>query len=121
MKRRCRKNRKRYIRRNSRRRSSRRVRRNSQQHRVSGVATKILRDGGKVTVTYRGTPVTSFTDSKIELNTGGWKSNTTKTRMNQASNQFGLGYSVFQKDREWFISYKGTTKPFVGNTVSLNR
>ena len=30
---------------------------------------------------------------------------TTKKKMNQASNQFNLGYEVFQKDWYWFIDF----------------
>ena len=55
------------------------------------------------------TEVVRFNDKKIILNSGGWQTVTTKTRMNQASNQFGLGYYVYQKDHEWFVDYNGCT------------
>lgn len=41
--------------------------------------------------------------------------------MNQASNQFGLGYSVYQKKGEWFVDYKGTTHKFDKDMITLDR
>lgn len=32
--------------------------------------------------------------------------NTTKLRMNQAANQFGLGFGVYQKNHAWFVVIK---------------
>jgi hypothetical protein len=40
---------------------------------------------------------------RVTLNSGGYKTVTTKCRMVQASNQFGLKYTVFQRDGEWFV------------------
>ena len=72
----------------------RRVRRNRQMDRVGKVHTKIGHDGGIVTIKYHATNVVTFNDKEIVLRTGGWKTKTTKARMDQASNQFGLGYSI---------------------------
>jgi len=72
-------------------------------------------------VMYHSTDVVSFNDSKIILNTGGWRSNTTKTRMNQTSNQFGLGYMVYQSGFQWFVEYKGDTISFIDSTMELSR
>ena len=61
-------------------------------------------------------------DEKIQyLNTGGWFTNTTKTRMQQVSHQFNLGYNVFQKDGSWFVDYKGIEKPFSTDKITLER
>ena len=47
------------------------------------------------------------------LDTCGWKSATTKTRMNQAANQFGLPYRVYQKDYVWYVeSPSGKTEVY---------
>ena len=81
----------------------------------------ILRDGGKVTVAYHSTKVVEFDDKKIVLRTGGWKTATTKARMNQASNQFNLGYSVYVDKGQWFVGYKGSAIPFTGDTLTLPR
>jgi hypothetical protein len=93
----------------------------SQTQRVSGVATSIRREGNDMCVRYHNTDVVRFDDPrlKIVLNTGGWKTATTKTRMNQASNQFGLGYQVSQKKGDWFVDYKGKTIPFNDDSLTL--
>ena len=70
---------------------------------------------------YHSTEVVLATKEKIVLNTGGWTTATTKARMNQASNQFGLGYKVYQKDLAWFVIYKGETRPFEGQELELIR
>lgn len=113
--------RKRYSSRRNRARRYRRVRRNAQQSSVRGRATTITNDGGMITITYHSTPVVKFDDKKIILNTGGWKTVTTKTRMNQASNQFGLGYDVQQKSGTWLVHHNGKTHNFTGSTLTLSR
>jgi len=57
----------------------------------------------KNSVTYHETTVVAFSSGTITLDSGGWRTVTTKKRMNQASTEFGLGYSVFQKDFGWFV------------------
>lgn len=105
----------------TRRNRGRRYRRNHQTSRARGTATDILHDGGMITVTYHGTPVVKFDDKKIILNTGGYKTATTKTRMNQAANQFGLGYKVEQKHGGWGVMYKGYPYLFGGSVLTLKR
>ena len=74
------------------------------QWRVGSHATSIRTDGdGWTRVRYHSTDVVSFKNGEVILNSGGWRTNTTKTRMNQANNQFGLGYRVFQKNHDWFV------------------
>lgn len=92
-----------------------------QTSRVAGRNTKVFdRDGDKC-VQYHATIVVRWNDKRIILNTGGYETVTTKTRMNQASNQYGLGYSVYQKDHQWFVTFKGETMPFEGETLELTR
>ncbi len=83
----------------------------AQMSRVSGVATAISTDAdGVMRVSYHSTPVvTVYPNGRIDLDSGGWFTVTTKTRMNQASNQFGLGFKVFQKDFRWFVDVDGHT------------
>lgn len=71
-------------------------------------------------VKYHDTVVVRFDKDHIELNTGGWKSKTTKLRMNQASEQFNLGYRVYQKNFEWFVSYKDDTAE-LGSWARIDR
>ncbi len=76
---------------------------------------------GLTYVTYHATDVVAFDNEKIILDTGGWFTNTTKLRMNQASNQFSLGYSVFQKNHQWYVTYCGKTVKFDGDSVTFQR
>lgn len=92
----------------------------AQTQRVQGVATTVSNDGLYTRVRYHVTDVVLFNEHRIVLNSGGYRTNTTKTRMNQASNQFGLGYRVYQKRGEWFISYKGETLEY-RDDITLRR
>lgn len=75
-----------------------------QTRRVQGRSTAIFTDDdGWTKVVYHQTPVVSFNATHVRLCDGGWQSLTTKLRMNQASNQFRLGYSVSQKDFDWYV------------------
>ncbi len=89
----------------------------SQQSKVGRVHTRIHKGkySGFTYVTYHSTDVVTFDDKHIRLRTGGWHTATTRLRMNQASNQFGLSFRVFQKDWTWYVTYKGNTVPFVEN------
>ena len=95
----------------------------AQTQRVSGVKTAIHHNTGKdndrIQVWYHSTCVVEFNSHLIKLCTGGWKTVTTKRRMNQASNQFGLGYGVYQKKGDWFVDYKGKTVPFDNDVLTL--
>jgi hypothetical protein len=86
-----------------------------------GVETTTLRDrDGALVGLYRGTPVAQQLGNIITLKTGGWKSNTTKTRMNQFSNNFVNGsFGVYQKNYQWFVSVNGQTIPFDGDSISF--
>lgn len=77
----------------------------TQIRRVSGVATSIRQEDGYTKVRYHNTDVVCFNDKHIILDSGGWQTATTKTRMNQASNQFNLGFHVYQEKGEWYVSY----------------
>lgn len=77
----------------------------AQQTRLGRHATTVATGCDDVTrVTYHNTVIVEFDLNKtVTLDSGGWQTATTKTRMNQASSQFNLGYSVFQKDFDWFV------------------
>jgi hypothetical protein len=64
---------------------------------------------GSITLRYHGTPVvTYFPDGRITLRTGGWRTATTKARINQFS-----PFHVWQSKREWFVNDGTATEPFV--------
>lgn len=59
-----------------------------------------------VTVTYVSTEIVRAEGDIITLNSGGWQTVTTKRKMNQAANQFGLRFGVHQVKGEWFVDIK---------------
>ena len=89
----------------------------AQTQQVRGVATTVRTVFAMTHVQYHDTIVVSFDQEHIRLDSGGWLTNTTKTRMNQASNQFGLGYTVYQKDYQWFVEFDNKTIPFKDGMV----
>lgn len=90
-------------------------------HKLSNYKTTIEMLGGIGRVVYVNTPIVIWTEEGITLNTGGWRSVTTKRKMNQAARQFNLGYAVEQKDFEWFVHWQGQRIPFAGNVITLAR
>ena len=56
-----------------------------------------------------------------------WKTNngdvvqsaTTKTRMNQISGDFDLGYEVYQSKGDWYVKYNGSVTPFLGEEIQI--
>ena len=75
---------------------------------------------GKVVMLYN-TKIVIFNDETIRIDTGGYETSTTKNRMNLASREYNLNYTVFQKKGIWYVTYKGETIEFTGNTVTLTR
>ena len=92
-----------------------------QTQKVSGRSTWVFNDGTYNVVQYQATPVVRWNDDEIILNTGGWMSMTTRTRMNQASHQFDLDFTVNQENHEWFVYYKGKKIPFISDELVLKR
>jgi hypothetical protein len=80
-------------------------------------ATVVLKNDKTTSVIYHETPVVKFNNYKITLNSGGYKTATTKTRMNQASNEFDLGFRVYQQQKKWYVEYNNQTLNFVDNMV----
>jgi hypothetical protein len=92
-----------------------------QQWKLGKGHTTVRQKGATLSVRYHTTDVVKATPKRITLDTGGWFSNTTKTRMNQASHQFDLGVSVNQDKGKWYAEYKGKKKEFTKNKLSFNR
>ncbi len=58
-------------------------------------------------------------DTWLELFDGGWKTNTTKSRLNAILREHGNGESVYQKNFEWFVSTKDGDVEF-NDGIKLN-
>jgi imidazoleglycerol phosphate synthase glutamine amidotransferase subunit HisH len=71
------------------------------------VATAVLdlsdEDGKKTGVQYHDTIIVEFTNDTIKLNSGGWRTVTTKRRMNQVSEEYDLAIRVYQKYDSWWV------------------
>ena len=91
-----------------------------QTQRVSKNNTTIKTSDDTTFITLHNTDVVAFDSKLIILRCNGWFTVNTKTRMNQASNQFNLGYQVYQKDHEWFVDFKGKTVVFYDG-ITLTR
>lgn len=84
----------------------------AQQSRVGEHKTHIYNKDGRQIVRYHTTDVVSYNAENIILNSGGWRTSTTKSRMNQASAEFGLGFGVYQKDSAWIVRFGGNEEMF---------
>jgi len=84
----------------------------SQTHTIGTHRTNVEQLGDRTYVRYHSTNVVEFDHLWITLDTGGHWTRTTKLRMNQASNEFDLGYRVYQRNFEWYVdlSDKSTVK-----------
>jgi hypothetical protein len=63
-------------------------------------------------VLHRTAVFTKYNDGSMELNSGGWQTNTTKTAMNRAFDLFGVNGRIWQKNFEWKLTYEGVTTNF---------
>ena len=86
---------------------------------VGKIATSIrtVKETGLTEVTYHHTAIVRFDDRRVILENDGYYTATTKKRMNQASNQFNLGFSVFQVRNLWFVTFQGETLPYHNGMV----
>lgn len=84
---------------------------------IGRTATTVVREGTQTEIAYHGTKVVIFDEHKITLNTGGYFTATTKTRMNEASDLFGLGFRVNQVKGYWIVTYGGKEYSFANNMI----
>lgn len=92
---------------------------NGRSDTIGKTATKVWREGDTVKVLYHQTVVVEFTRDQIILRNGGWHTKTTMLRWNQASRQFGLGFSAYSKRGKWLVSFPtcvGGTQEYVDGT-----
>lgn len=103
----------------------------AQQNTVGRCATTVQVKADTVKVVYHSTTVVDANEKRIILDTGGWKTATTKTRMNQAAAEYGLPYKVVQVKSKWYAMFdngegvsipgrRGVYIPFDGDSLTLN-
>ena len=56
----------------------------------------------------------------LKLNTGGWHTNTTKSRLNAILSELITGERVFQRDFNWFLNYNNVTHDFMDGMILCN-
>ena len=56
----------------------------------------------------------------LKLNTGGWQTVTTKSRLNAILQGLIVGASVFQRDFNWFLNYNNQTHNFNDGMILCN-
>mgnify|MGYP003150830550 CR=1 FL=1 len=56
----------------------------------------------------------------LKLNTGGWQSVTTKSRLNAILQELIAGARVYQKNFDWFLSYNNSTHDFNDGMILCN-
>ena len=74
--------------------------------------TQVITEGNVTNVFLHNNQIATITDFGVTLFDGGWQSNTTKSRLNAILFAFNGGWSVFQKNFEWFVRDYTTTQPF---------
>ena len=86
--------------------------------------TQVITDNGFSRVFLHGNHIATYNYDLKELSLydGGWQSNTTKSRLNALLFEFATGFSVFQKNWDWYISdFQNNIKDFCnGFTVDEN-
>lgn len=79
----------------------------AQTHVVRGVATKVVRDPchtDTVVCTYHDTVVARKEGRLVRLDSGGYRTATTKLRMNQFANEYcNSWFNVCQKGGKWYV------------------
>ena len=96
----------------------------SQKNWCSG-NTQVITDNGISRVFLHGNHIATYNyaNKELSLYDGGWQSNTTKSRLNALCYELATGFSVFQKNWNWFVSdfQSKTVKDFTdGITVNYN-
>jgi len=77
--------------------------------------TTVGNDKGGLDTTYHKTVVVrTYGNGDIRLNSGGWKTATTKSRMNKFTPD---NVHVWQKNYEWYVTIGETVLPFEDNMV----
>ncbi len=74
---------------------------------------------GNVKVTYHNTRIAFLNPQhrRVRLDSGGWRTATTKRRMNQVLESYNIPLRVVQRDFAWFVESANGTVPFSDNAT----
>lgn len=86
----------------------------ARMNKIGSHKTTVYHDSGATCVRYHATELLRVTDSTIVLNSGGYRTVTTKRRINQAMAEWNLPYRVEQVNFNWYVRklYNGCIAPF---------
>ena len=56
----------------------------------------------------------------VKVSSCGWQTVTTKSRLNAILSEVKYGCSVFQKQWNWYVSFRGQTQDFVDGMILLD-
>ena len=56
----------------------------------------------------------------VKVSSCGWTTNTTKSRLNAILSEVKYGCSVFQKQWNWYVSFRGQTQDFIDGMILLD-
>lgn len=94
----------------------------AQTHTISRNNTVVIPGNDYTAVILHQTEIVRVFPDRVELDTGGWLTTTTITRMNQTANQMRLGFSVSRKGGNLSAYYRGRTWDSTdGRTLTLPR
>ena len=88
----------------------------------AGSNTTVITEDDISTVMLHGNHIATYYHNTKELTLfdGGWQSNTTKSRLNALCNEFAIGFGVFQKNFNWFISDFSDDKKDFADGITVN-
>ena len=88
----------------------------------AGSNTTVITEDNVSTVMLHGNHIATYyhNTKELALFDGGWQSNTTKSRLNALCAEFAIGFGVFQKNWEWFISDFSNDKKEFDNGITVN-
>jgi hypothetical protein len=80
--------------------------------------TSVLVKNNALSVVYHSTEVVKVINNRyVILDNGGYYTNTSKKRMNQASMQYNLGFNVYQCNYIWYVGIKDNILEYKNNMV----
>lgn len=78
-------------------------------------------DRDRRTVVYYETPIVAFDEKEIVLNTGGYWTRSTQSRMNWVSREYDLDYRIQAKGDKWIVIYQDQEQPFTDEVIRIKR
>ena len=80
--------------------------------------TQVLHNDGVAEVYLHGNKIAEIYETSLRLFDGGWRTNTTKSRLNAILKENGAGdESIYQKNHQWYIAHDGIVEEFESGMI----